>query len=115
MSMRSLALSAALLLSVVNLSEPARADAGDALIGGLAGFAVGTIFGNATAQPRYYRAPRVYYVEPPPPIVYEPVAVYYAPPPWTPEWYSYCARKYRSFDARSGTFVGFDGYRHLCE
>ena len=48
-------------------------------------------------------------------FVYEPAPVYYyEPAPWTGEWYSYCARKYQSFDARDGTFLGFDGYRHLC-
>lgn len=28
---------------------------------------------------------------------------------------SYCSSKYRSFDARSGTFMGYDGYRHYCQ
>jgi hypothetical protein len=27
---------------------------------------------------------------------------------------SYCARRYRSYDALSGTFVGRDGLRHSC-
>ena len=80
---------------------------GDAIIAGAAGFAVGTIFGNATAAPRYY-APAPVYVGPP--VIYRPMPVYYyAPAPWTPEWYAYCARKYQSFDARSGTYLGFDG------
>jgi hypothetical protein len=26
----------------------------------------------------------------------------------------YCARRYRSYDAASGTFLGFDGLRHAC-
>ncbi len=29
-------------------------------------------------------------------------------------WTSSCTRRYRSFDARSGTYLGFDGYRHYC-
>lgn len=88
-------------------------DHGDAVFAGVAGFAVGTLFGKATARPRYYGP--VYYPAPPPPVVYhQPVAVYYAPAPWTPEWYAYCARKYDSFDAPSGTFLGFDGLRHVC-
>jgi hypothetical protein len=109
---RSLALLAPLAL-LLNAAPPAMASSGDAVVGGLAGFAVGTLFGNAVARPRYY-APAPVYVAPPPPVVYEPVPVYYAPPPWTPEWYSYCARKYQSFDARSGTYAGFDGLRHFC-
>lgn len=29
-------------------------------------------------------------------------------------WTANCTRKYRSFDARSGIYLGFDGYRHYC-
>jgi len=28
---------------------------------------------------------------------------------------SSCAQRYRSYDARSGTFLGYDGQRHSCE
>jgi len=98
---------AATLATATSLSLPAYAGGhGDAALAGVAGFAVGTLFGNAMAQPRYVPAP-VYVVPPPTPV-------YYAPPPWTPEWYAYCARKYGSFDPRSGTFLGYDGYRHTC-
>ncbi len=111
----------ALAISSFSLSAPtAHADAGDALVGGAVGFAFGTIFGSATARPapppRYY--PGTVYVAPPPPpppvVVYQPAPVYYAPEPWTPEWYAYCGQKYGSFDARSGTYLGYDGYRHMC-
>jgi hypothetical protein len=34
--------------------------------------------------------------------------------PWTPEWYRYCEDRYRSFNARTGTFTGYDGRRHFC-
>jgi hypothetical protein len=27
---------------------------------------------------------------------------------------SYCAERYRSFDPASGTYLGYDGRRHLC-
>jgi hypothetical protein len=112
---RSLALLAPLALTL-NAATPAHAGGGDALLGGVAGFAVGTLFGSAVSQPRYY-APAPVYVAPPPPraYYYEAVPVYYAPAPWTPDWYAYCARKYQSFDPRSGTYLGFDGYRHICE
>lgn len=29
-------------------------------------------------------------------------------------WIAYCARRYRSYDANSNSFVGNDGYRHQC-
>jgi len=33
---------------------------------------------------------------------------------WTPEWQAYCTSKFRSFDPRSGTYLGYDGQRHFC-
>jgi hypothetical protein len=111
--LRSLAVVTAV-AAAVTLSAPAQAGHhGDAALAGVAGFAVGTLFGNAMAQPRYYPG-TVYVAPPPPPVVYQPTPVYYAPAPWTPEWYAYCARKYGSFDPNSGTFLGYDGYRHTC-
>ncbi len=35
----------------------------------------------------------------------------YGPPPWSPDWYDYCAQRYRSFNARTGYFMGYDGRR----
>lgn len=34
--------------------------------------------------------------------------------PWSPEWYRYCSDRYRTFDAHSGTFTGYDGLQHFC-
>ncbi|MCP3055381.1 BA14K family protein [Aurantimonas marianensis] len=69
---------------------------------------IGLGIGAAIAsQPRYYRpAPRYYRAAP----------RYYRtrPAAWTGEWYRYCAAKYRSFDARSGTFQPYHGRRRLC-
>jgi hypothetical protein len=31
-----------------------------------------------------------------------------------PGWIAYCARRYRSFDPYTGTFLGSDGLRHYC-
>lgn len=101
---------------------------GDALAAGVAGLAVGMIAGAAIAsppQPRYYEYDRpVRYYEPPPRYYYRPAPrVYYRPAPvvydtglrpWTRSWYNYCANRYRTFDARSGTFVGYDGREHFC-
>lgn len=114
--MRPLSLAAAVAIAASSFAAPAKAGGGDAVIAGAAGFAIGTIFGNATARPRYYYAEPVY-VAPPPPVVYRraPDYYYYAPAPWTGEWYADCARRYQSFDPRSGTYLGHDGYRHLCE
>jgi hypothetical protein len=34
--------------------------------------------------------------------------------PWTAEWRSYCAERYQSFNARTGTYKGYDGQSHFC-
>ena len=74
-----------------------------AVVAGIAGFALGTILGQATAHPRYYYRPQRRYYR-----------TYYRPQPWTREWYAYCDAKYRSFDPRSGTFQPYHGRRRLC-
>ena len=38
----------------------------------------------------------------------------YRPAPWTREWYRYCRNRYRSFNPRTGYFMGYDGRRHFC-
>lgn len=35
--------------------------------------------------------------------------------PWSEAWLNYCSAKFRSFDARTGTYKGYDGLRHFCE
>lgn len=34
--------------------------------------------------------------------------------PWTPEWYDYCASRYRSFNARTGYFTTYSGRKKFC-
>lgn len=34
--------------------------------------------------------------------------------PWTPEWYSYCSRKYRSFNPETGYFLAYSGKYRFC-
>ena len=34
--------------------------------------------------------------------------------PWTQGWYDYCTQRYRSFNAQTGTFRGYDGRDHFC-
>ncbi|MEL6920347.1 MAG: BA14K family protein [Pseudomonadota bacterium] len=34
--------------------------------------------------------------------------------PWTPGWRAWCQQRYRSFNASTGTYRGYDGYDHFC-
>jgi len=36
------------------------------------------------------------------------------PPAWTAQWYAYCARKYLSFDRRTGRYLTYGGERRMC-
>ncbi len=67
-------------------------DSGAAIAGGIIGLAAGAMIAGAAAAP------------PPPPAYYyegsDPVA--------------YCMQRFRSYDPRSGTYLGYDGYRHPC-
>lgn len=61
-----------------------------------AGFAAGAILGGAlaaqAAAPRYY---------------YEPAPAY-------DDTVAYCMQRFKSYDPRSGTYLGYDGLRHPC-
>ncbi|WP_082529329.1 BA14K family protein [Aurantimonas sp. Leaf443] len=95
----------------------------------LAGAVIGLGIGAAIAsQPRYYEpAPRYYRAAPryytPAPTYYRVAPRYHAAPryvsarpaPWSREWYNYCSARYRSFDARSGTFQPYNGPRQFCQ
>jgi hypothetical protein len=61
------------------------------------GFAAGAILGGLLAAPYYYGPPPGYY---------------YGPPPG--DAVAYCMQRFRSYDPRSGTYLGNDGYRHPC-
>jgi hypothetical protein len=77
-----------------------------------AALATGAILGlsiGALAAPRYYAPP------PPPPVYYEPPPPdygYYGGP--TAQHISWCESRYRSYDPRNNSFVGYDGYIHQC-
>src|SRR6185437_5682765 len=78
---------------------------GGAFVGGLA---AGALIGGALAAPYgypYYYGPAYYGP------AYAPAPAY-APPPG--DAVSYCMQRYRSYDPRSGTFLGNDGRRHPC-
>lgn len=100
----------------------------DMLAAGILGLAVGAlVVGAASAAsqpPRDYRDAYVYDPEPDyfPPAprrgYHQPRVVYAedfgAPEPWTAEWRRYCEQRYRSFNARTGTYRGYDGRDHFC-
>jgi BA14K-like protein len=78
-----------------------------------AGLLGGAIIGGLAA-PRYYYGPGPYYYGPGP--YYAPAPVYadpgYADPGSDPV--AYCSARFRSYDPRSGTYLGYDGLRHPC-
>jgi BA14K-like protein len=104
-SFKGMAATSLIALAAMALSAPAQAGNGNAVGAGLIGLGIGAIVGSALT-------PREVYVVSPP-VYYAPVA--YGAPAWTPEWYTYCAQRYRSFDPRTGYFRGYDGLPHLCQ
>ncbi len=38
----------------------------------------------------------------------------YRPRPWTPEWYDYCAARYRSFNPETGYYRTYSGRYRFC-
>jgi hypothetical protein len=91
-----------------------------------AGIAAGALIGGALASPYYYGGyyggpyyARPYYANP-----YYVDSGYvdsgYVDPGYYAQSYArgggvdYCIRRYRSYDQRSGTFLGNDGRRHPC-
>jgi hypothetical protein len=97
---------------------------GGFVAGAVAGALIGGI-GSAIAAPRYYGGPGYYSA----PGYYAPVypaPVYYGAPyyddsaiviesaPVGDDAVAYCMQRFRSYDPRSGTYLGYDGYRHPC-
>lgn len=88
----------------------------DLIVGGIVGLATGLYVGSVIIdEPRYeHRLP-------PPPRWHEPRRPrYYDDGPryaraWSPAWYRWCSQIHRSFDPRSGTFIGRDGRERFCE
>lgn len=94
----------------------------NAIAAGVLGLAAGAIIAGAIAQPQpqpVYRAP-VYNAPPPAYYPPQPARNDYnrnfqgSYQPWTREWYNWCGQRYRSFNAQSGTFRGYDGQDHFC-
>jgi hypothetical protein len=73
-----------------------------------AGVIGGMILGGMLASPYYggYYGPGPYYS-----YGYYPGPAYVVP---GQGGVAYCMQRFRSYDPRSGTYLGFDGYRHPC-
>ena len=88
--------------------------------GFIPGAVAGAVIGGAIASqsygyyggPGYAYAPGYYpgYDE----QYYDDSAVAVAPAPVGDDAVAYCMQTYRSYDPRSGTYLGYDGYRHPC-
>lgn len=103
-------------------------DGGELLAAGLLGLAAGAIIASIASQPEpihrepAWRHPQAYprpspdrtYFPPAPPHNPAPVRVSYSHEPWSQGWYAWCGDRYRSFDARTGTYTGYDGVRRFC-
>ncbi|AXS42677.1 BA14K family protein [Breoghania sp. L-A4] len=65
-------------------------NAGAAILGGILGLGAGLAIGNSAPRStgRY--------------------------PAWSRGWYRDCDRRYRSFNPRTGYYMGYDGRRHFC-
>lgn len=71
---------------------------------GALGLAAGAILGSAMTQPPQSRGT----IQSGAPVTANGI------PPWTPAWYQYCSGKYKSFNAQTGLYLGYDGKYHYC-
>ncbi len=91
--------------------------------GFIPGAVAGAIVGGAIASQGYYGGPGYYA---PGPGYYPSAPAYYddsyaedgvvavAPAPGGDDSVAYCMQTYRSYDPRTGTYLGNDGFRHPC-
>lgn len=87
----------------------------DAAAAAIIGLGVGAIIGGAIANS--HNNSRVIHRPAPAPRPYREHRVNSGGgsfEPWTKSWYRYCSNKYRSFNASTGTFRGYDGRDHFC-
>jgi hypothetical protein len=82
---------------------------GGAAIG--AGIFAGALLGAGIAASRPYYGPGPYYYGP---AYYGPPPAAYYGPPGDDDAVAYCMRRFKSYDPGSGTYLGYDGYRHPC-
>lgn len=101
----------ALIVSAVAVATPADARWRHHHHGGwgggaaLGGFAAGAILGGALAAQRPYYG----YGYAPGPVYYDAGPGYYGG-----DATGYCMQRFKSYDPASGTYLGYDGYRHPC-
>jgi len=83
---------------------------------GVAAGVAGAVIGGAIASQGYYGGPGYYAADPGYDNGYydDGGAVAVVPGPGDEDGTSYCMQRYRSYDPRSGTYLGNDGYRHPC-
>lgn len=91
------------LLTTVQYRRGYRRGRGGPGIGLGIGLAAGALIGGALAAPYYY-GPAPYYYAPAP-------RVYYGAPA---DSVAYCMQRFKSYDPASGTYLGYDGFRHPC-
>jgi hypothetical protein len=126
--LKTTALAAAVVATTLTAVPPADANPAAAwIIGGVAVALVGgaLIWHNNWNNwgPNYTTAPSGYVGTAPlyaNGYNYTGAAPIYAPryaswsPPRSAGWLSYCESRYRTFNPRTGTFIGSDGLRHFC-
>jgi BA14K-like protein len=81
------------------------------------GLVAGALVGSALASPYYYRPWPYYYPYYPGPYYAPAPAGYYAPGYGSAPGggaAAYCLQRYKSYNPRTGTYLGTDGYRHPC-
>ena len=83
--------------------------------GFIPGAVAGAVIGGAIASQGYYGGPG-YYADPAYDAngYYDEGTVAAVPVPDGDDSVAYCMQTYRSYDPRSGTYLGNDGYRHPC-
>lgn len=79
----------------------------DAIALGIIGLGAAAIIGGVIANS--HNNPRVIYQQPSAP--HNAGGGYQ---PWSQSWMRYCSNKYRSFNASTGTYRGYDGRDHFC-
>jgi hypothetical protein len=83
--------------------------------GFIPGAAAGAVIGGAIVGAPYgYGAPGYYAPGYYDDQYYDDGPVVVAPAPGGDDAVAYCMQTYRSYDPRSGTYLGFDGLRHPC-
>lgn len=87
---------------------------GDLVAAGVLGLAAGALAVGLTSrsEPVYYDPPYREPVRAYPRRAYDEYAGGFEP--WSAAWYDYCSDRYRSFNPRSGTFIGYDGQERFC-